>query len=190
MFNFHKHFLGLNNLSPSDCMAWIIRPGMEFGANAAWWGVRKPRKSPHEGVDLCMFRDSAGAIHRMGSCYLIPSACDGVIASVIADFIGMSVFVKTGLRRGDGKALYLLYGHVQPAAGIEAGCAITGGDPVGSVSDTALKVNGPSPHLHVSTAFIREDFPMEMFNWHGLVEGEAEFLDPLDLIEIPVSFDF
>lgn len=190
MFNFHTHFLGLNNLPPSACTEWIIRPGMEFGASAAWWGGLKPRKSPHEGVDLCLFQDSAGAIHRIERRHLIPSVCNGVVAAVVADFIGMSVFVKTGQRRADGRAMYLLYGHLRPSSGIAAGCAITAGDPVGSVSDTELKADGPSPHLHVSTAFLHDSFPPDMLNWRGLVKGGAEFRNPLDFIEIPVMFDF
>jgi len=189
MFNFHTHFLGLNNLPPSACAAWIIRPGMEFGANAAWWGGRKPRKNPHEGIDLCLFRNSAGAIRSIGYRHLIPSVCDGVVAALVADFMGTSVFVKSGRRRADGKTLYLLYGHLRPSSGIAPGCAITGGEPVGSVSDAALKADGPTPHLHVSTAFLHDGFPPDMLNWRELAEGGAEFVDPIDFLEMPILFD-
>ncbi len=29
-------------------------PGVEFGATHGWWGSRKPRPRPHEGVDVVL----------------------------------------------------------------------------------------------------------------------------------------
>ena len=60
-----------------DCLGFRFTPGMLFGAPLQWWSSRRPRRTPHEGLDFHLF-----ARRRAGSdepeeevCTIPPGTC-------------------------------------------------------------------------------------------------------------------
>ena len=45
---------------------WIFYPGMLFQDREAWWVDNGLRAAPHEGIDLCFYRDKTGQVRRIG----------------------------------------------------------------------------------------------------------------------------
>ena len=80
------------------------------------------------------------------------------------------------------RKLYTIYGHVKLLAGIEREVALEEGGIVGSISGTEGKRLKILPHVHISVAWIPEDFPAENLDWKIMNESpDIILLNPLDI---------
>ena len=57
----------------------LHEPGMEFGAPNGWWGQRKPRPHPHEGIDVVFMPAGQLAFDVIEA---------GRVLAIIDDFLG------------------------------------------------------------------------------------------------------
>ena len=161
----------INGFGPGS---WKFKPGMLFGADTKWWGDDGgTRKTPHNGLDIRLYKESSGGIISLVGSSLVPSAGDGEVLTIIEDFLGYSVFVAHGLTEG-GRTLVSAYGHIVPEEGLDAGARLSRGDIIGSIAEyEGMQV---PPHLHFSVLILSDGF--KELDW-GIVENNAVFLDPL-----------
>jgi len=51
-----------NALDQSGFERWIFCHGMQFNSPDKWWGDHGLRDYPHEGIDLCIYKDRSSRI--------------------------------------------------------------------------------------------------------------------------------
>ena len=124
----------------------VHEPGMEFGAPNAWWGQRRLRPRPHEGLDLVGFRANASEASILGMS-LRPIE-GGECVAVFQDFLCYTAIV----RRQAPSELLWCYAHLQLNPGVRPGMMLSTDDVLGWVpadSDAERRSKCP-PHLHLS----------------------------------------
>jgi hypothetical protein len=80
---FCENLMQHNNLSAQGFAQWAFYPGMLFNAQDKWWGDGGHRASPHEGIDICLYRDSSGAIQFIPKAARIPVIYAGQVKRIL-----------------------------------------------------------------------------------------------------------
>src|SRR3989339_1498275 len=83
-----------NALDECGFKGWVFYPGMLFNAKDKWWGDQGKRDKPHEGLDLCLYRDQQDRVFRLDEKTKIPALYDGLVVRIFDDFIGKSVMME------------------------------------------------------------------------------------------------
>ncbi len=179
---FSEYIVGCNGLG-GRFEEWFFYPGMLFNASDRWWGGGGRRDRPHEGLDLCLYRDRCGEKHRLDETTEIPVIYSGEIIRICDDFLGQSIFVGHDTYDGNGNRLYTVYGHTIPLRGIDRGKAVSEGSIIATIAGVKRgKATVPS-HLHISIAWIPETLPSKMLNWKTIDDRRmVNLLDPLKVI--------
>ncbi|MFC1523618.1 peptidoglycan DD-metalloendopeptidase family protein [Thermodesulfobacteriota bacterium] len=111
---------------------------------------------------------------------MIPVIMDGVVARVIDDFLGKTIFVRHGLHEQTIRRLYTIYAHVEPRPDIKQGAEVAAGGILGEISPGKRTVSACPPHLHLSVALIDDQVRSGELNWQFIGASEwVELLDPL-----------
>jgi len=182
--NLVKH----NNLAAQGFAQWAFYPGMLFQAPAKWWGDRGLRSSPHEGIDLCLYRDMGGAMHCLDKTAEIPAIYTGQLKSIIDDYLGKTLFVAHDIYDSRGNQCYTLYGHAAPRAGIAPGDTIREGEIITAIAAAEVSKITIVPHLHISVAWVPKTFPAEQLAWESMnSRHHIVFVNPLDVLRCSYS---
>lgn len=154
---------------------------MLFGTRKSWWGSRKPRPLPHEGVDLCRYYTDGGAPRTLGPAARIPVAWDGTVWAVSEDdFIGQSLFVRHEGPRG---VFFTAYAHVAPRPGLEQGDVLSRGEVLATLADPVARRLRIACHLHFSLMTFSDGLSREALRWVSMGAGhEVRFHDPAPLL--------
>lgn len=180
--HFNERLIGCNDLDKLGFEEWVFHPAMLFRARNKWWGNQGRRSSPHEGLDLCLFRTKDGEVRRLGEDTKIPVMFDGVIVKVGDDFLGKSIYVRHSIGNGEGSQLHTVYGHTRPCEGMHPGQVLTEGDVLGPIATGKARSRIPS-HLHISVAWIPESLDSEGLDWEVIGNpGLVALMDPLRVI--------
>ncbi len=183
---FHHNLLALNDLSRTGFREWLFLPSMLFEAQDKWWGDRGKRTVPHEGIDISMYRTTAGVVAYLTGGTRVPAVFTGRIEKIIDDFLGKSVFVRSEQLDNEDGRFFTLYGHIEPSKDNRPGKVIDEGNVIGLIAGG--KRTSVRPHLHISFARIPESLPVEELNWEAIGERRSlRLIDPLDIITIPHS---
>ena len=67
---------------------------MLFNSTDKWWGDQGKRDKPHEGLDLCLYKDREDKILRLGENAKVPVIYDGIVVGIVDDFLGKSVIIE------------------------------------------------------------------------------------------------
>ncbi len=179
--------LKLNVTGLQGFREFVFFDGMLFNSMKKWWGDMGSRPSPHEGLDLAMYEDEDGVLKKISPDFMIPAAMDGVITAVINDILGKSVFLGHDFYDSD-RRLHTVYAHVVPAENIHAGGNVRGGELLAEISSISGKKGGIVPHLHLSVAWIPDDYFPDRINWReiGLRKGIV-LSDPAMLFNAPLK---
>jgi murein DD-endopeptidase MepM/ murein hydrolase activator NlpD len=169
-----------NGLDERGFVGWQIDPAMRFGAARMWWADRGPRPAPHEGLDLCFYRDRTQAIHRLDPETRIPAAYDGSVVRLCDDFVGRSVMMAHRFPNRPGW-YYTLYGHTRPREDLEASSTVRQGEIVARLAPVTRPGSTVLPHLHISLGWSPHPVPPERLDWPLLPEV-LHLLDPLPLL--------
>jgi murein DD-endopeptidase MepM/ murein hydrolase activator NlpD len=162
---------------------WVFRPGMLFGASEKWWDPGEVRARPHEGLDLCFYRDKKGNEHLLTKDTMVPVIYRGEILKIEDDFIGKSVYVGHDDYMGDRNRLYTIYGHIKPAEDLKRGVILEEGDIIGAIAEPAREKTNIAAHLHISVALISKSLHSENLTWKVMADSGVVFLqDPLEII--------
>jgi len=180
--SFREKILKVNNLE-TNFDEWVFRPGMLFRAGEKWWGRGQVRARPHEGLDLCCYRDKRGNKHLLAKDTLVPVIYRGEILKIEDDFIGKSVYVGHDNYVSAGNRLYTIYGHIKPVDDLKRGVILEEGDLIGAIAEPDGEKTNIVAHLHISVAFISRSFGAENLTWKLMDDSGAVFLlDPFEII--------
>lgn len=187
-----KMFLGnlkrYNRLEEFDFERLVFYPGMLFGADYKWWGDRRKRDKPHEGIDICFYRTVKGDIRLVGPKFLIPAMFAGKAVKIIDDYLGKSVFVRHDVRDGQRRQLYTIYGHAVPSENLLSGTNLHEGEIIGTIGDTGEK--SVMSHLHISLAWIPVSINLNQLDWKLIGDPAiVRLIDPLGIIACPYSVE-
>jgi hypothetical protein len=182
---FGERLVTCNGLERSGFRQWVFLPGMLFGSLETWWGRRRTRQRPHEGLDLCLYRDQSGRVRSLGRSVAVPVIYGGEVTAVRQDFLGQSVFLEHAIHDGEGRRLFTAYGHVVPGEDIRVGRAVDEGDVVATLAEPRDGRSGAPTHLHLSVAWVRLSVPGEGLDWEMMADPrQATLLDPLDIASL------
>lgn len=180
---FTQLFVRENALDESGFQEWIFYPGMLFNATDKWWGNQEKRKRPHEGLDLCLYRDREDRILRLDEKTKIPVLYDGVVVRVVDDFIGKSVMVEHRPLDGDYPRLCTIYGHTNLSGGLNIGRIVKAGDILATLAQPNSSQRNIPPHLHISLVWISQNISYENLNWETMDTSKPlKWVDPLQII--------
>ncbi|MBF8277000.1 MAG: hypothetical protein HW390_2073 [Candidatus Brocadiaceae bacterium] len=181
--SFRDSLIRLNRLDKQGFAALVFKPGMLFKDIAVWWCAGGVRRRPHEGLDICFYRDVSGQNCRLTEKTMIPVIYDGKIARIHDDFLGKSVYVMHEIYDGNGNRLYTVYGHTSPLRDMGEGKELREGDPFTTIADVGTKKTVIPPHVHLSVAWIPVTFPCERLNWDTMSNPKVVTLcNPLDCL--------
>lgn len=175
--DFLGSFAALNGLGPEQIAAWVVPPGMEFGACLAWWRPGTERPTSHAGLDFASYRDCQGDDHPLLAGARIPALYPGQVAAVFQDFLGSTVLLRHPFQDQRGWRFCTIYGHLLPAPGSKCGVRLAAGDLVGTVAGSVeARV---AAHLHLSVAWLAPALVGTDLDWPTLERSVlVDMLDP------------
>ena len=175
-----------NALDQSEFERWVFCRGMLFNSPDKWWGDLGLRDYPHEGIDLCMFKDRSSRIRRVNEKTRIPVMQDGMVKAIFKDYLGKAVVIEHEHCGSSTGRLLSFYAHINPRAGIEEGVIVKEGDIIATLADTSNSKSNIIPHLHFSLGLPSKVFSYDGFVWNTIRKPEMmTLLDPLAVIDWP-----
>lgn len=174
-----------NNLERDGFRGWVFEKGMLFNSRKAWWGARGERNRPHEGLDFLLYRNKLGRDVRLGRETRIPVLYDGVVVSIVNDFLGKSVMVAHQIR-DHGRIFLSIYGHTAPTDRIRIGKILEKGEIIGTLADTRNSRSKIYPHLHLSLGWISNENLSPDLDWNKISDPKiVTLIDPLTVTDDP-----
>jgi len=181
---FCLNILRRNRLHLTDFGEWLFYPGMLFNSDDKWWGDLSARGTPHEGLDLSLYRDHNGRNLSLESGTMVPVMYDGEVVRVINDFLGKTIFVRHSKFGNSVQDFYTVYGHVMPSRNVARGVILSEGELLGSIADTSGSRSGLPPHLHISVALISKEITGDMLDWAAMRDlRRVKLFDPLAFLD-------
>ena len=183
---FTKMLIEKNLLDQNGFESWVFCRGMLFNSPAKWWGDHGRRDFPHEGIDLCLYRDRFRKIRRLDEKTRIPVMHDGVVKAMFEDYLGETVVIEHENPAGDRGVFISLYAHTNPRPEIVTGVKVREGEIIATIGDTADSKSQIIPHLHFSLGQPSDSFSYEGFVWNTIRAPEMiTLLNPLVVIDWP-----
>ncbi len=183
---FTEFIIRENDLAKSGFDQWVFQPGMLFNSPDKWWGDRGKRDTPHEGLDLCLYRVTSGRIFCIDENTRIPVMYDGVIVAIVNDFLGKSVIVEHELSDSGSPRFCSIYGHTKPPVDLQIGKSVKKGDIFATLANSSRSKSGIRPHLHISLGWTAKFISYDRFDWETIGTWDMlTLLDPLDVLDRP-----
>lgn len=181
---FTEWLIQKNALDRGGFQGWAFFPGMLFQSTDKWWGDRKKRDKPHEGLDLCLYKNREGAIVRLEEKAKIPVIYDGSVVGIIDDFLGKSIIVEHPFAHRDNARLCTIYGHTIPRNHLHAGKTVRQGDIIATLADSSRFKIDIFPHLHISLGWVSQSIPYDGLNWKNMGDpNTVALMDPMGIID-------
>jgi len=175
-----------NALDQRGFEQWLFCHGMLFNSPDKWWGDHGQRDFPHEGIDLCLYRDRSRKICRIDEKTQIPVMHDGVVKAIIKDYLGQAILIEHGDFESEDGGFITFYAHIKPHDNIETGTIVKEGDLIATLADTSHSKAGIIPHLHFSLGYPTKSLSYDRFVWNIIRKPEKIILlDPLPVIDWP-----
>ena len=175
-----------NALDQSGFRSWIFCHGMLFNSPDKWWGDHGLRDYPHEGIDLCLYRDRVNRIRCMNEKTRIPVMQDGVVKAMFKDYLGKAVIIEHEHSGSDTGRFISFYAHTNPLSEIEDGVVVKEGDVIATLAETSNSKSNIIPHLHFSLGLPSKSFSYDGFVWNTIRNPEMiALLDPLNVMDWP-----
>lgn len=175
-----------NALDESGFESWVFCHGMLFNSPDKWWGDHGLRDYPHEGIDLCLYRDRMNRICRINEKTRIPVIQDGVVKAMFKDYLGKAVIIEHEHSGSDTGRFISFYAHTNPRSEIEDGVIVKEGDVIATIADTNNSKSNILAHLHFSIGIPSKSFSYVGFVWNTIRNPEMiTLLDPLAAIDKP-----
>jgi murein DD-endopeptidase MepM/ murein hydrolase activator NlpD len=177
---FFDYLRASNGPALAGLVTWFFQPGMLFNSLETWWGERRPRPTPHEGIDLCFFKDGAGQVRQVGPDLKIPATFAGEIIKLDRDFLGKSIYLGHEIFAADGRRLYTAYGHTRPVATLKVGNRVAAGEIIATIAPVPGRKTRALPHLHLTLAWMDRAMAPARLTWQNLGhDPDITLLDPL-----------
>jgi hypothetical protein len=180
---FTKHLVRANGLRKGAFKEWVLCPGMLFGATTRWWGDRGDRELPHEGLDLCFYRDAQDRVFSVDGSTQVPAMYNGVVVGMIEDFLGTSVFVRHHMPEHSAAEFYTMYGHTDPESETHIGRIVRQGETIARIASLRSS-RQVRPHLHISIGLPSQALSYDELDWNTIGNPDVMTLvDPLPAID-------
>jgi len=167
---------------------WVFHPGMRFQAREKWWGDQGSRAVPHEGLDLYSFETGGGRVKTVDRRTQIPAAFAGQVVKIEPDFLGKSIYIVHAIYADGGRQLLSAVGHTVPREGLQPGQAVAAGEIIAAVAGGSGPKPDLPPHLHLTFAWVPEDFRLDHLTWKNLGHDPGiRLIDPLLVISSPAG---
>jgi murein DD-endopeptidase MepM/ murein hydrolase activator NlpD len=183
---FTRILIQKNGLDQNDFDRWAFCPGMQFGSPDRWWGDRGPRDFPHEGIDLCLYRDYSCQTRRIDKKTRIPVMLDGMVRAIFKDFLGQALIIEHQITESAHERLLSIYAHTEPRKDIQIGTRVKEGDIIATIADTRGSKSKIIPHLHFSIGLPSPALSYDLFTWNTIRKADmVTLLNPLEIIDGP-----
>jgi murein DD-endopeptidase MepM/ murein hydrolase activator NlpD len=181
---FTEYLIQKNALDQDGFQGWAFCIGMLFQSTDKWWGDQKKRDKPHEGLDLCLYKNQDGTIVRLEEKAKVPVIYDGMVVGIIDDFLGKSIIVEHLFADGNNNRLCTIYGHTTLQDHLHVGKTVKQGDIIATLADSSrFKIN-ILPHLHISLGWVPESIPYDRLDWKNLGDpNTVALMDPMQIID-------
>lgn len=157
---------------------------MLFHSLDKWWGDHGRRDKPHEGLDLCMYKDRRSRILRLDGKTKIPAMVDGVVVRIFNDFLGKSMIIEHDLHNNDSSRFCTIYGHTKPHGDLHVGSIVNEGDIIATLVDSIESKHNILPHLHLSLGWTSKCISYDRLDWETIgTPNTLTLLDPLHVID-------
>ena len=181
---FTEFLIQKNALDKSGFIGWVFYPGMLFNSTNKWWGDQGKRDKPHEGLDLCFYKDREDTILRLGEKAKVPVIYDGKVVRIVDDFLGKSVIIEHLFSDRDNNRLCTIYGHTIPENHLHVGKIVKKGDVIATVADSSRSKSNIFPHLHISLGWTSKLVSYNRLDWESIgAPNNLTLLDPLQVID-------
>jgi hypothetical protein len=172
-----------NGLDQNGFETWIFCPGMLFNSPQKWWGDHGRRDFPHEGIDVCLYRDRSMRTRRLGVKCRIPVMYDGMVKAIISDYLGKAIIIEHETTESETERFLSVYAHTKPRADVNIGTLVKEGDIIATIADTGRSKSKIIPHLHLSLGLPSPSLSYDPFVWNIMRKPElVTLLDPLEAI--------
>ena len=183
---FTERLIEENALDQAGFESWIFCQGMLINSPDKWWGDYGRRDYPHEGIDLCLYRDRSQKIRRIDEKTRIPVMHDGVVKAMFKDFLGKTVIIEHENSGSGAERFISVYAHTKLRSDIDVGVIVKAGDIIAALGDTSNSKSNIIPHLHFSFGLPSKAFSYDGFAWNTIRNSEMiRLLDPLAVIDWP-----
>ena len=181
---FTEFLIQKNALDKGGFKGWIFCPGMLFNSTDKWWGDQGKRDKPHEGLDLCLYKDREDKILRLGEKAKVPVIYDGIVVRIVDDFLGKSVIIEHLFSDCDNNMLCTIYGHIIPEDNLHIGKIVKEGDVIATLTDSSRFKTNIFPHLHISLGWTSKAISYDRWDWENIgAPNTLTLLDPLQVID-------
>jgi hypothetical protein len=185
---FKRYLAGCNGLGNAGFREWLFYPGMLFNSLEKWWGDQGQRHRPHEGVDLCFYRNKNGERCQLHAGAKVPAMFDGNLVTTAEDFLGESIFLRHRFTDSQGRRLYSFYGHIIPWNALKEDAVLREGETLAVLAVTQAGKTPVLPHLHLSVAWVPDSIPVKSLCWEIIGNHQdITLLDPLRIIDLDYS---
>lgn len=175
-----------NGLDQNGFDSWLFCPGMLFNSPQKWWGDHGRRDFPHEGIDLCLYRDRTKRTLRLDEKSRIPVMHAGVVKAIFTDYLGKAVIIEHELPESENGRFLSVYAHTAPRADVKIGARVKEGDIIGNIAGTGNSKARIIPHLHLSLGLPSPSLNYDPFVWNIMRNPDLiTLLDPLGAIDWP-----
>jgi len=186
---FSDIFSKANGLNKYGFTTWVLHAGMEFRAENTWWGEKKKRARPHEGIDLRFYRSINERVFAIDSGAKIPVMYDGVTVKIVNDFLGKTIIIEHRFPDTDEGIYLTFYGHTKPTEGLGIGQVVKEGDIIATLAPSKGG-KSPPPHLHLSLAWSRKPVPYDTLDWITINNPDVvRLIDPQTVIGVSESIE-
>jgi len=181
---FTEFLIRKNALDPGGFKGWVFCPGMLFNSTDKWWGDRGKRDKPHEGLDLCLYKDREDTILRLDETAKVPVIYDGMVVGIVDDFLGKSVIIEHLFPGCHNNRLCTIYGHTIPEDNLSVGKIVKEGEVIATLADSSTSKTNIFPHLHISLGWTSKEISYDTLNWENIgAPNTVTLLDPLQVID-------
>jgi murein DD-endopeptidase MepM/ murein hydrolase activator NlpD len=181
---FTKCLIQKNELDQSGFNGWFFCTGMLFHSTDKWWGDWKKRDKPHDGLDLCLYKDRKDTILRLHVSAKVTAIYDGKVVGIIDDFLGKSIIMEHLFSDRDIKRLCTIYGHTIPKDHLHVGSIVKQGDVITTLADSSRFKTNIIPHLHISLGWASATISYDRLDWKNIGgPNTLTLLDPLHIID-------
>lgn len=173
-----------NGLDQGGFNGWVFCTGMLFHSTDKWWGDWKKRDKPHEGLDLCLYKDRKDTILRLYESAKVTAIYDGKVVGIIDDFLGKSIIMEHLFSDRDKNRLCTIYGHTIPKYHLRVGSIVKQGDVIAILADSSRFKTNIIPHLHISLGWASETISYDRLDWKNIGgPNTLTLLDPLQIVD-------
>jgi len=181
---FTEFLIRKNTFGEGGFKEWIFYPGMLFNSTDKWWEDQSQRDKPHEGLDLCFYKDREDTILRLCEKAKIPVIYDGIVVRIIDDFLGKSVVIEHLFSNCHNNRLCTIYGHTIPESNLHVGNIVKQGDVIATLADSSRSKTNIFPHLHISLGWISKEISYDKLDWENIGDPNTlTLLDPMQVID-------